>query len=166
MAAARIALEAGPDEARAIFKQIDEALRLRVRELRPASLGRTPLAEALRYELRRLAEAAIKGRLLHADQMSRLTRPLQELCYQVAREALANVVRHAGATRVSIEVVKRGGRVRLAIRDNGRGLPAASATGGVGLKGLRERVELMGGKLRLESRPGATSLIAELTEPL
>jgi two-component system, NarL family, sensor kinase len=98
--------------------------------------------------------------------MNRLTRPLQELCYQVAREALANVVRHAGATRVTIEVVKDGGHVQLAIRDNGRGLPAVSATGGIGLKGLRERVELMGGKLRLESRPGATSLIAELTEAL
>jgi signal transduction histidine kinase len=164
MAAARIALEAGPDEARAIFKQIEEALRLRVRELRPASLGKTLLADALRYELRRLAEADIKGRLLHPDQMNRLTRPLQELCYQVAREALSNVVRHAGATRVTVEVLKQGGSVRLAIRDNGHGLPPASATGGIGLKGLRERVELMGGKLRLESRPGATSLIAELTE--
>jgi signal transduction histidine kinase len=165
MAAARIAIEAGPDEARAIFKQIDEALRLRVRELRPATLGRTPLAEALRYELRRLGEAGIKGRLLHPDQMDKLTRTLQQLCYQVAREALANVIRHAGASRVAIDVVKHGSRVRLSIRDNGRGIPAASPSGGFGLKGLRERVELMGGKLRVESRPGATRLIAELTEP-
>jgi signal transduction histidine kinase len=165
MAAARNAIEAGPDEARAIFKQIDEALRLRVRELRPATLGRTPLTEALRYELRRLGEAGIKGRLLHPDQMDKLTRTLQQLCYQVVREALANVIRHAGASRVAIDVVKQGSRVRLSIRDNGRGIPAASATGGVGLKGLRERVELMGGKLRVESRPGATRLIAELTEP-
>ena len=165
MAAARNAIEAGPDEARAIFKQVDEALRLRIRELRPATLGRTALSEALRYELRRLGEAGIKGRLLHPDQMDKLTRALQQLCYQVAREALANVIRHAGASRVAIDVVKQGSRVRLSIRDNGRGIPAASATPGVGLKGLRERVELMGGKLRVESRPGATRLIAELTEP-
>jgi signal transduction histidine kinase len=165
MAAARNAIEVGPDEARAIFKQIDEALRLRIRELRPATLGRTPLSEALRYELRRLGDAGIKGRLVHPDQMDKLTRTLQQLCYQVAREALANVIRHAGASRVAIDVVKQGSRVRLSILDNGRGIPAASATGGVGLKGLRERVELMGGKLRVESRPGATRLIAELTEP-
>jgi signal transduction histidine kinase len=164
MSAARVAIEAGPDEARAIFKQVDEALRLRVRELRPATLGRTSLADALRYELRRLGEAGIKSRLLNPDQMNRLTRPLQQLCYQVAREALANVIRHAGASRVAISVVKQGSRVRLSIRDNGRGIPAASATGGIGLKGLRERIELMGGKLKVESRPGATSLIAELTE--
>jgi two-component system NarL family sensor kinase len=166
MAAARIAIEAGPDEARSVFKQVDEALRLRVRELRPATLGRTPLAEALRYELRRLGEAGIKGRLLHPDHMNKLTRTLQQLCYQVAREALANVIRHAGASRVAIDVVKQGSRVRLSIRDNGRGIPAASATGGVGLKGLRERIELMGGKLKVESQPGATRLIAELTEPV
>ncbi|HTT77590.1 MAG TPA: sensor histidine kinase [Candidatus Binataceae bacterium] len=165
MAAARIAIEAGPDEARAIFKRVDEALRLRVRELRPVTLGRTPLAEALRNELRRLNEAGIKGRLLHPDQMNRLTRTSQQLCYQVAREALVNVIRHACASRVTINVVKRGSRVRLSIRDNGRGIPAASSSGGVGLKGLRERVELMGGKLKVESRPGATSLIAEFTEP-
>ena len=166
MAAARIAIEAGPDEARAILKQVDEALRLRVRELRPAMLGRTSLAEGLRYELRRLAEAGIKGRLIHADQMNSLTRALQQLCYQVAREALANVIRHAGASRVAIDVVKQGSRVRLSIRDNGRGVPAVSATGGIGLKGLRERVELMGGKLKMESRPGATRLIVDLTEPV
>ena len=166
MAAARIAIEAGPDEARAILKQVDEALRLRVRELRPATLGRTSLADGLRYELRRLAEAGIKGRLLHPDQMNSLTRALQQLCYQVAREALANVIRHAGASNVAIDVVKQGSRVRLSIRDNGRGVPAVSATGGVGLKGLRERVELMGGKLKMESRPGKTCLIVELTEPV
>ncbi|MGA2410837.1 MAG: sensor histidine kinase [Candidatus Binataceae bacterium] len=165
LAAARIALEAGPDEARAIFKQVEDALRLRVRELRPALLGRTRLAEALRYELRRLAEAGIKGRLIHADQMNRLTRPVQQLCYQVAREALSNVVRHAGASRVEITITKQHGRVHLAIRDNGKGIAAAPATGGVGLKGLRERIELMGGKLKLESRPGATRLIADLVEP-
>jgi len=165
MAAARIAIEAGPDEARAILKQVDEALRLRVRELRPATLGRTSLADGLRYELRRLAEAGIKGRLIHPDQMNSLTRALQQLCYQVAREALANVIRHAGASSVAIDVVKQGSRVRLSIRDNGRGVPAVSATGGIGLKGLRERVELMGGKLKMESRPGATRLIVELTEP-
>ncbi|HUN58344.1 MAG TPA: sensor histidine kinase [Candidatus Binataceae bacterium] len=165
MAAARVAIEAGPDEARSVFKQVEEALRLRVRELRPATLGRTPLAEALKYELRRLAEAGIKGRLLHPDQMNKLTRTLQQLCYQVAREALANVIRHAGASRVTIDVVKRGSQVRLSIRDNGRGIPATSGTGGIGLKGLRERIELMGGKLRVESEPGSTRLIAELSEP-
>jgi two-component system, NarL family, sensor histidine kinase UhpB len=99
LAVARIGIEAGPDEARGIFKQLEDALRLRVRELKPPTLGRSTLAEGLRYELRRLADAGIKGRLTHADKMNALTRPVQQVCYQVAREALANVIRHAGASR-------------------------------------------------------------------
>src|SRR5579863_2954761 len=70
LAAARIGIEAGPDEARGIFKQLEDALRMRVRELKPPTLGRSTLADGLRYELRRLADTGIKGRLLHADKMN------------------------------------------------------------------------------------------------
>lgn len=164
LAAARIGIEAGPDEARGILKQLEDALRLRVRELKPPSLGRSTLAEGLRYELRRLADAGIKGRLMHADRMQTLTRPVQQVCYQVAREALANVIRHAAASRVEISIEKRGERVRLSILDNGRGI-AAAADRGIGLNGLSERLELMGGRLRVESKPGATRLVAEIPEP-
>ena len=174
LTAARIAIEAGPDEARGIFKQLEDVLRLRVRELRPATLGRSTLEDALRYELRRLTDTGIKGRLLHTDRMNLLTRQVQQLCYQVAREALSNVIRHSGATRVEISAEKRGGRVRLSILDNGKGIGGGGATnidapgkglGGMGLSGLAERLELMGGKLRLESHKGSTRVIAEIPEP-
>ena len=165
LAAARIGIEAGPDEARGIFKQLEDALRLRVRELKPPTLGRSTLAEGLRYELRRLTDAGLKGRLIHAETMSALTRPVQQVCYQVAREALANVLRHAGANRVEIGIEKHGEKVTLTILDNGRGIGAAASRGGIGLSGLRERLELMGGRLRVESKPGATRLVAEIPEP-
>ncbi|MGH8012643.1 MAG: sensor histidine kinase [Candidatus Binataceae bacterium] len=164
LAAARIALEAGPEEARGIFKQLEEALRLRVRELRPATLGRSTLAEALRYELRRLADTGIKSRLVPADKQPALTRPVQQLYYQVAREALFNVARHSGATRVEIRIEKLAGRSRLTVHDNGKGL-GQQENHGMGLSGLAERLQMMGGKLRFESRPGATRLIAEVPEP-
>ena len=165
LAAARIGIEAGPDEARGIFKQLEDALRLRVRELKPPTLGRSTLAEGLRYELRRLTDAGIKGRLTHADKMDALTRPVQQVCYQVAREALANVMRHAGASRVEIAIEKRGERVRLSILDNGKGMGNATGRGGLGLNGLSERLELMGGRLRVESKAGSTRLVAEIPEP-
>jgi len=165
LAAARIGIEAGPDEARGIFKQLEDALRLRVRELKPPNLGRSTLAEGLRYELRRMADAGIKGRLTHADKMKVLTRPVQQVCYQVAREALANVMRHAGASRVEVAIEKRGERVRLSILDDGKGLGSASGRGGIGLHGLSERLELMGGRLRIESKVGSTRLVAEIPEP-
>jgi signal transduction histidine kinase len=165
LAAARIGIEAGPDEARGIFKQLEDALRLRVRKLKPPTLGRSTLAEGLRYELRRLTDAGIKGRLTHADKMNALTRPVQQVCYQVAREALANVLRHAGASRVEIAIEKSGERVRLSILDNGKGMGNATGRGGLGLNGLSERLELMGGRLRVESKAGSTRLVAEIPEP-
>lgn len=166
LAAGRIALEAGPDEARGIFKQLEDALRLRVRELRPATLGRASLEEALRYELRRLADAGIRSRLMRPERIGALTRPVQQVCYQVAREALANVMRHAGATHVEIAVEKRGRTARLSILDNGKGIPEPSGRTGMGLSGLIERLELMGGRLKIESKRGATRLVAEIPEPV
>ncbi len=164
LAAARIGIEAGPDEARGIFKQLEDALRLRVRELKPPTLGRSTLADGLRYETRRLADAGIKCRLIHAATMNALTRPVQQLCYQVAREALANVIRHAGASRVEIAIEKRGKRVRLSILDNGMGIGNATGRDGIGLNGLSERLELMGGRLRVESKAGSTRLLADIPE--
>lgn len=165
LAAARIALEAGPDEARGVFKQLEDALRLRVRELRPATLGRSSLEDALRYELRRIADAGIRGRLMRPERIGKLTRPVQQLCYQVAREALANVMRHAEATHVEISIEKRGRIARLSILDNGRGMPETGGRNGMGLSGLAERLALMGGRLKVESKRGATRLIAEIPEP-
>src|SRR4029077_12132182 len=91
LVAARIAIVAGPNEARVVFKHLEDALRLRVRELRPATLGRSTLENALRYELHRLADSGIRGRLIHAKRMNALTRPVQQLCYQLVREAHSNV---------------------------------------------------------------------------
>lgn len=164
LAAARIGIEAGPDEARGIFKQLEGSLRLRVRELKPPTLGRSTLAEGLRYELRRLADGGIKTRLLHADRMNALTRPIQPLCYQVSREALANVVRHACASRVEIGVEKHGSLVRLSILDNGTGIHDTNGRNEIGLDGLNERLALMGGRLRVESKTGTTRIIAEIPE--
>ena len=171
LAAARIALEADPAEARGILKQLDEVLRLRVRELRPATLGRADLREALRHETRRLAEAGIKARLIHPEKMKSLSRPVQQLCYQVVRDAFSNVIRHAGATRVEIAVEKRDGLARLRIDDDGKGFrvprkkaDAGQAGSGMGLSGLAERLALMGGHFRIERLAKVTRLTAEIPE--
>jgi signal transduction histidine kinase len=171
IAASRIALAADPQGASGILKQLDEALRLRVRELRPATLGRSTLREALRYEIHRMGDAGIKARLLHPEWTKRLPRAIQELCYQVSREAISNVIRHAGATRVEMTTERRRGRVFLRIDDNGKGLSVRTdATNGgahgagMGLRGMAERLELMGGQLKLERLAGVTRLTAEIPE--
>lgn len=167
LTAARITLETDATAARDILKQLDVALRTRVRELRPATLGQSNLRDAIGDEIDRLADGGIKARLLHPLVTTRLSRPLQVLCYHIVREAFSNILRHAGATKVEVEIIKSGDGVLLRIDDDGSGprrSRASRRTAGVGLTGLAERVELMGGKLRIERLDSITRLSAEIPE--
>jgi signal transduction histidine kinase len=79
----------------------------------------------------------------------------------VISEALTNAAKHAQASVVQVALQHRGGSVRLAIRDDGVG--GANPAHGSGLLGLRDRVEALGGTLRIVSPPGAgTALLIEL----
>jgi two-component system NarL family sensor kinase len=76
--------------------------------------------------------------------------------YRIAQEALANVVQHAQAGRVHVHLVVQPGQARLAIDDDGRGFdPERVAQDRFGLKGLNERVHLLGGEFELQTKPGA-----------
>jgi two-component system, NarL family, sensor kinase len=79
----------------------------------------------------------------------------------LARELLTNVVKHAGASRVSIEAGRSDGRVRLRVADDGRGFDAAQTTrhGHVGLALLENRARAAGGHLQIESAPGAGTTV-------
>jgi signal transduction histidine kinase len=96
---------------------------------------------------------------VEVDLSFHLTRPLpQELetvVYRVVQEALTNVARHSGSPRASVGVVEVLGEVRVFVEDEGRGFdPEAVDPGRQGLLGMRERVELLGGRLSVESAPG------------
>ena len=86
-----------------------------------------------------------------------LSPAIESVCYRVAQEALTNVARHAEATRVHVRLTV-GPQISLEIRDNGRGFTPGAAPrptiGGRGLVGMRERVELLGGTIRIETSPG------------
>ena len=80
----------------------------------------------------------------------------------MASEALTNVVKHANATDVAVSVQRRGARLVVAIDDDGVG--GAREGQGSGLRGLRDRVEALGGELEIASAPGCgTRLRAEFT---
>ncbi len=100
-----------------------------------------------------------------------LSPALESVCYRVTQEALTNVARHAQASRVDVRLALGPDKIRLEVRDNGRGFdPAAAprppgAPGGRGLVGMRERVELLGGTIRMTTAPGAgTSVVVELPQ--
>lgn len=80
-----------------------------------------------------------------------------ETMYFVASEALVNAVKHAGASRIELTVAQTDGHVRIEVRDDGRG--GAVIDSGGGLAGLADRVEALGGSLRLDSRPEWGTLV-------
>jgi signal transduction histidine kinase len=166
LAAAKIALEGGREEARGIFKQIEDELRRKTRELRPATLGRATLDEAIEREFRRLTGAGICAKLVHAGAIhqNEISRPVQQLCFQVVREALSNTIRHARAKSVEVVLERTGAAARISVIDDGRGIEANGSGEGSGLSGVRERLELMGGSLTVQSRAGRTTIMAEIPE--
>ena len=87
--------------------------------------------------------------------------PVAVVAYFVCAEALTNVAKHAAASRVAVSVTARGGRVRVEIEDDGMG--GADPGRGSGLRGLADRVEIVGGTLQVASVPGqGTRLAAEI----
>jgi signal transduction histidine kinase len=91
----------------------------------------------------------------------RLDEPIEVAAYFVASEALANAAKHSEASRIDVSLDRREGRLVLSIRDDGVG--GADAARGSGLVGLADRVEALGGSLRVSSRPGeGTQVTAEL----
>lgn len=95
-----------------------------------------------------------------------LSPALESVCYRVAQEALTNAARHAHASELRVALRVEPDRILLEVRDNGRGFVPGTrpeGPGGRGLVGMRERVELLGGALRIDSAPGeGTTVRVEL----
>jgi signal transduction histidine kinase len=123
------------------------------RGLHPRALTEHGLAGALAS----LAEASPVPVELTVDH-ARLPADVEGVAYFVCSEAVANAVKHGGASHVAIEARVHGGRLRLLVRDDGTG-GAAFRSGG-GLRGLADRVEAVGGALTLESPPGKGTRVA------
>lgn len=135
-------------------------------DLRPAMLDRLGLVPALRNYLYRQADRVGFEPIFDApaDGVA-VDGPIETACFRVAQEALNNVVKHAGATRVSIELHADTDGLNLKIEDNGCGfaiedkLHEASDGQTFGLLGLQERAKLVGGELTINSHPGVGTRI-------
>jgi signal transduction histidine kinase len=131
-------------------------------ELRPAALddfGLTAALERLADTFRERAgvEVAVETRLGDA----RLDPSLETTLYRIVQEALTNVLKHAEARRVSISLVRKDAAISAVVEDDGRGFdPAATRREALGLAGMRERVGLLGGRITIESAPGAGTTLA------
>jgi signal transduction histidine kinase len=134
-------------------------LRRLMSELRPAVLDEQGLEAALRNQA--LAFEAANGVACEVQSAldGRLAPELETVLYRVTQESLTNIGKHARASRVTVSLAAEHGGVRLRIHDDGVGFDPAAARGLVGeghfgLVGMRERVEMIGGQLLVNSVPG------------
>ncbi|MFJ5231345.1 sensor domain-containing protein [Kitasatospora sp. NPDC088391] len=133
-------------------------LRVLTRGLRPTGLD-GGLAEALPA----LAAGCAVPVTLSLDLPQRPDEAVEQALWYCAAELLTNITRHSGATTARLAVTTTGPLVRLTVRDDGHGGAAPGRDGGSGLRGLRERLAAIDGRLRITSPPGGpTTAVAEL----
>ena len=149
---------------------VDDAMQL-VRHLsvslRPSALDDLGLAEAVRWHAERLAQRTGLTIEVTATGLSqRLPASIETTCFRVVQEALTNIVRHAQAQHISISLHQQADRLTLTISDDGRGFDLSHAQArasrgeSTGLVGMRERVQLSGGRMTISSDIGAGTVIS------
>ena len=140
--------------------------------LRPAVLDDLCLIPAIRSYCSRFGErTALAIGLSLPPAETRLPQPIEVTVYRVLQESLTNVARHANARRVDIQLAADESNATLTVSDDGCGfeaiehLEAPSENRGMGLVGMRERAEVYGGKLTIESQPSRGTRVV-LSVPL
>ena len=144
-----------------------------IADLRPSILDNLGLLPALRGHIRTFEQrTGIQAQLLTQGKSARLKPDIETTVFRIVQEALTNVVRHAGAGSVLVQVVFGESDVRLSVDDDGRGfdvsaaLAAADGRAAWGLLGIQERASLVGGTAEIDSRPGqGTTVRVAIPEP-
>jgi len=163
------------DDAESIALVDDAIVRMRelAQDLRPPLLDELGLEASLGWYVKREAtRAGLTFRVALGRLAQRPPLAVETTCFRIAQEALTNVIRHAQAHAVDVELSETGRTVLLVVRDDGRGFEVAAARGRAvygasqGLLSMQERAALAGGTLEIESAPGrGTTLRARLPLP-
>jgi signal transduction histidine kinase len=140
-------------------------LRNLITELRPAALdqiGLLPAIESLAERTASSEDLELEAEVELEAGAERLTPELENAIYRLVQEALTNVVKHARAKRVLVRVTEREEKVEVSVQDDGIGFDPGGAHAGFGLHGIRERVELAGGRLSITSTENQGTTIRAL----
>jgi signal transduction histidine kinase len=157
---------------RSIAAETLEALRALVSGLHPSILDELGLSAAVARHAQQVArlhgmEIDLGFEEVESDGVPPI---VQNTIYRVLQESLTNVVRHAGTRTAAVRLARKSDSIELRVRDQGRGVrveplgrSASRQRRGLGLRGMRERAELLGGSLRVESRAGeGTTVICRI----
>ncbi|HWR35001.1 MAG TPA: sensor histidine kinase [Clostridia bacterium] len=159
-----------------LHNRIEEAKRLNseamrtVRDLamglRPSMLDDLGLEPALQWQGREFARhTGVPASVVVQGDVEALDDARRTCIYRLVQEALTNCARHAEATKVRVSIEQRGSEIEVEVQDNGIGFApdTAGVPGGLGLIGMKERVQSVGGRLKIASRQGeGTSVLATI----
>jgi signal transduction histidine kinase len=135
-------------------------------ELRPSALDDLGLVPAIDRLAQSFGETGVHVDVEAPIGDARLPEAVETTLYRIAQEALTNIAKHAEATRLSITLTRKNGSIAVIIEDDGKGFDPSTEVDGLGLLGMRERLALVGGTLRIETAPGAgTTIAAEVPVP-
>lgn len=164
-----VTLRARVDDAAALVGETVEAVRDVMADLRPPVLEDYGLFTALHWYAEMFSRrTGIAAEVTGAEPAPRLSRVIEAALFRVAQEACTNVAKHAQASHVSVALAQAAGMVRMTIADNGVGFEqdnAAQPGSGWGMVSMGERVEAVGGVLRVDSEPGlGTQIVVEVPQ--
>jgi signal transduction histidine kinase len=131
-------------------------------EMRPLVLDDLGLVAAAEWMVEKFRERyGIACSISIVPAHFELTDPYATAVFRIMQEALANAARHAGASRVDVALTFRDGEIRVQVRDDGRGFDPGHPrkASSFGLVGLRERVHLVHGEIRIDSTPGGGTCV-------
>jgi len=140
-------------------------------QLRPPALDDLGLIPALHSYMKDFAKRtglAIRFTSFTRGRIEQLSSAKRTVLYRIAQEALFNVAKHAQASLVKVRIQKLRRVIRMEVKDNGKSFEvqsvlSAKRSKGLGLLGMRERVEMVGGRFTVESAPGrGTTIRAEI----
>lgn len=155
-------------EVKQIADEVLENLHRLSMDLRPAALDHLGLVAALRQHAEMVSDLhRLPVQFAVVGSIERLPGEMETAIYRIVQEALTNIVRHANATRVDILLERRNGSLIVVVEDNGVGIdPTQAQPNQLGVVGMRERAEMLGGELTIESAPGkGTTIFLEVPCP-
>ena len=142
-----------------VVTTLQDVRRLAV-ELRPSALDDLGLVPAIDRLARSFGESGLQVDVLANIGGERLPEAVETTLYRIVQEAVTNVAKHAEASRLSVTLTRKGSSVVVIVEDDGKGFDAAGPSDGLGLLGMRERLALVGGTLRIETAADSGTTIA------
>lgn len=153
-------------DAMALTTETMERIRLLAHDLRPPILDHSSLKNTLESLCQEFSGRTKLTVHYNSTDLPALPNAVTVALYRVLQEALTNIARHANARNVEVNLHHEGDTILLHVRDDGSGFDTHSLRSGIGLDGMRERLELLGGALEIHSQPTqGTFLIARIPTP-